>query len=284
MKYQITEKGIVLPVTPDFNLAQTLDCGQCFRWDIQPDGTYTGVAFQQILQIKEQENQILFEGITEQEFLQIWYPSFDLDLDYLQICSSLTQTHSVLAEAAKFAGGIRILRQDPWEALICFIISQNNNIPRIKGIVQRLCSNFGECIENNCSNTEYYSFPTAERLTNLTVDDLAPLRSGFRAAYILSAAQKIANGEIDLEYLRTLPMEEARKQLMTIHGVGPKVAECALLDGLHRLEAFPMDVWMKRAMSSLFPDYTPADFGAYAGIAQQYIFHYSRCHPDIVKG
>ena len=150
------------------------------------------------------------------------------------------------------------------------LISQNNNIPRIKGIVSRLCEHFGEKIPGG------FAFPAPEVLANCTVEDLAPLRSGFRAKYILNAAQKVAQGIIILDAMKTMPLEEVRQQLMTIQGVGPKVAECAALYGLHRLEAFPMDVWMKRAMAILFPNKTAADFGRYAGIAQQYIFHYAR--------
>ena len=146
------------------------------------------------------------------------------------------------------------MRQDPWEALCSFIISQNNNIPRIQGIVQRLCQHFGQ------RTPDGFLFPTPERMAALTVD-LVPLRSGFRAKYLLSAAQLVSAGQVDLEALRVMPMEEARASLMQIVGVGPKVAECALLYGLHRLEAFPMDVWMKRAMAALFPGYQPEDFG-----------------------
>ena len=198
-----------------------------------------------------------------------------MDFDYAGVRAQLCQAHPDLTKMAEFAPGIRLLRQDPWEALCSFIISQNNNIPRIQGIVQRLCQHFGQ------RTPDGFLFPTPERMAALTVEGLAPLRSGFRAKYLLSAAQLVSAGQVDLEALRVMPMEEARASLMQIVGVGPKVAECALLYGLHRLEAFPMDVWMKRAMAALFPGYQPEDFGEYAGIAQQYIFHYSRSNPKI---
>jgi N-glycosylase/DNA lyase len=277
MNYQLTSTGIELPITKDFNLAQTLNCGQCFRWNAQPDGSYFGAAFGHTLHVAQTDHAILLMDCTEREFRQIWCDYFDCDFDYGEVRRALTHNDPVLAQAAKFAPGMRILRQDPWEALVSFIISQNNNIPRIKGIVDRLCNLFGEPLGEVCS------FPSAERLASLTESDLAPLRSGFRAKYILSAAQHVASGDIELEALRTMPIDEARQKLMTIHGVGPKVAECALLYGLHRLEAFPMDVWMKRAMAALFPGKTPADFGEYAGIAQQYIFHYSRNNPQLFE-
>ena len=184
--------------------------------------------------------------------------------------------HPILAEAAQFAPGIRILNQDPWEALCSFIISQNNNIPRIKGIVERLCQTFGDEIDDG-----WYTFPTAEKLASLEPEDLQPIRAGFRARYIVDGARKVSSGEINPEKIRVTEINSARSELMKITGVGIKVADCTLLFGLHRVEAFPLDVWMKRAMKTLFPEMSPKDFGEYAGIAQQYIFHYSRMHPEI---
>ena len=145
--------------------------------------------------------------------------------------------------------------------------------------MERLCRVFGEKIEG----TDYYTFPTAEKLSQCQIEDLAPLRAGFRNKYIIDGARKVAKGEVDLEMCRTLDYEEARQELCKIKGVGIKVADCTLLFGLHRIEAFPVDVWMKRALEKLFPNMTPKDFGEYAGIAQQYIFHYSRMHPEIFE-
>nr|WP_319489415.1 DNA glycosylase [uncultured Caproiciproducens sp.] len=257
--------------TDSFDLAQTLDCGQCFRWEKQADGSYTGVAFGRILNISEENReQVLLDAF--------WRNYFDLPLDYGKIRDDLSAGDATLAKAAKFAPGMRILNQEPWEALCSFIFSQNNNIPRIKGIVSRFCAKFGQEIGDG-----YFAFPKAENTARLCETDLADIRSGFRAKYILSAAQKVAMGEIDLEVLKTVPLADARDRLMTIHGVGPKVADCTLLYGLHRLEAFPMDVWMKRAMHTLFPGREPESFGRYAGIAQQYIFHYSRNNPNLFE-
>ncbi len=255
--------------TDSFDLAETLDCGQCFRWNRQADGSYTGVAFGRILNISEENRQQVLKD-------ELWSNYFDVQLNYDQIRTDLSASDETLAEAAKFAPGMRILNQEPWEALCSFIISQNNNIPRIKGIVAKLCGLFGEDIGGGC-----FSFPEAKKLAVLREDDLADIRSGFRAKYILSAAQKVADGEVDLQALKEMPLPDARAKLMTIHGVGPKVADCTLLYGLHRLEAFPMDVWMKRAMRTLFPGQEPESFGQYAGIAQQYIFHYSRNNPKL---
>lgn len=163
------------------------------------------------------------------------------------------------------------MRQEPWEALCSFIISQNNNIKRIKGIVERLCQSFGEPIADGV-----YNFPSYEVLARLSETDLAPLRCGFRARYIIDASRKVSSGEVNLERLKTCPIDEARQELIKITGVGAKVAECALLYGCGRIEGFPMDVWMKRAMTALFPDGLPECALPYAGIAQQYIFHYVR--------
>lgn len=252
-----------------FDLKATLECGQCFRWKKQEDGSYKGIAFGKILNISEDNKKEVIKD-------KFWGSYFDISLDYDKIRSDFSQKDEILKEAAKFAPGMRILNQEPWEALCSFIISQNNNIPRICGIVDRLCSMFGENIGG-----KYYTFPEAQKLSVLNIDDLADIRSGFRAKYIIDAAKKVADGEIVFEKLKTMPLSEARENLMKIKGVGPKVADCTLLYGLHRLDAFPMDVWIKRAMSTLFPGRKPESFGKYAGIAQQYIFYYSRNNPQL---
>lgn len=261
----------------DLDLPQTLDCGQSFRWEEQPDGSFRGVACGKGVSVRLDGENLYIDGAEEND-RALWYDYFDLGTDYAAIRGEVSGLHPVLREAAKYAAGIRILRQEPYEALCTFIISQNNNIKRIKGIVRRLCESFGERLPSGD-----FDFPTAEKMSALTADDLAPLRAGFRARYLVDAAQKVASGEVDLELCRTADYETARAELMKITGVGVKVADCTLLFGMYRVEAFPLDVWMKRAMAQLFPEMTPADFGSHAGIAQQYIFHYSRMHPEIFK-
>lgn len=252
----------------DLNLRQTLFCGQCFRWEENPDGVFSGIAFGKKCVIRQEENKSLTDD-------PIWRTYFDLDTDYGFLQKRLSGISPILSEAVQYAPGIRILRQDFWEALASFIISQNNNIPRIRGIIARLCENFGEKFNDG------YAFPEPQKLLGLLPEDLSSLRCGFRARYLLDAAQKVCAGEIDPISLRKMPLEKAKAQLMTICGVGPKVADCVLLYGLHRMEAFPMDVWMKRAMKTLFPGMKPEDFGEGAGLAQQYIFYYSRQHPEL---
>lgn len=275
MQIRQTPDGVLVS-KPELNLAQTLDCGQCFRFYERPDGSWHGVAQDKPLTLRQTGRGVLFEAISRAEFDSFWRGYFDLNRDYAVIRESY-RANETLYHCACFSPGMRILRQDAWEALISFIISQNNNVKRIKGIVDRLCRHFGEPIGNPDGD---YAFPSPAALANRKEDELAPLRAGWRAAYILDAARRVASGEIDLSAVAAMPIGDARKALQVIHGVGPKVAECVLLYGMGRLEAFPLDVWMKRAMKQLFPDCTPESFGDCAGIAQQYIFHYCRCHPS----
>ena len=274
------QNGLLISGLRDFSLREILDCGQCFRW-LPQDGDETrwsGIAMGKRLEIQKLgEGEFLFLGTNQQEFEEIWADYFDLQTDYAALKSALC-CDPVMAEATTYAPGIRVLRQNGWEALCTFIISQNNNIKRIKGIVQRLCEQFGDRLPDGT-----YAFPDAEKMASLTADDLAPLRAGFRNRYLVDAARKVADGDVDLEKCRSCDYDEARRELMQITGVGVKVADCALLFGLHRIEAFPLDVWMKRAMATLFPGMTPGDFGQYAGIAQQYIFHYSRMNPKLFE-
>lgn len=269
--------SIVFENIADLDLRETLDCGQTFRWKELSDGSFCGVVRGKTAIAVMDGDCLILDGADEAD-RAMWQDYFDLDLDYGAIKQELSALHPVMAQAAAFAPGIRILNQEPFEALISFIISQNNNIKRIASIVDRLCENFGEPIGGS---RPVYAFPTAERLAALSPDDLAPIRAGFRHRYIIDAAQKVADGTIDLEAVRAMPYEKARAELMQITGVGVKVADCVLLYGLHRLDGFPLDVWMKRAMAVLFDGMSPDSFGRYAGIAQQYIFHYSRMHPEL---
>lgn len=276
MEYIKTDNGVKIKDVKDLDLAQTLDCGQSFRWT-ETNGKFAGVAYGKKAEMYFDDGCLCIDNTTADDFENIWKSYLDLELDYGKIREEIKKIHPVLEQACAYAPGIRILRQEPWEALCTFIISQNNNIKRIKGIVERLCESFGEKIE------DYYTFPSAEKLAGLTPDDLAPIRAGFRNKYIIDAAKKVSGGEVDLEKCRDLDYEEARNELMKIKGVGVKVADCTLLFGLHRIEAFPVDVWMKRALENLFPGMSENDFGEYAGIAQQYIFHYSRMNPELFK-
>ena len=262
------DRGAV--VTSDIDIAKTLDCGQAFRFS-ESDGVWRGVAMGRALSLAQEGNKITLFDVSEKEFNSLWRGYFDLDRNYEMIKSSVS-SNEILKKATDFSDGIHILRQEPWEAVCSFIISANNNIPRIKGIISRLCENFGEQIADGL-----FTFPSAERIASLTLDDLAVIKSGFRAKYILDAAQKFSSNEIDVEALYTLPINEARNALMTIKGIGPKVADCALLFGWGRVECFPVDVWIRRAMTHFFGEGgLPSEAVEYAGIVQQYLFYWAR--------
>lgn len=269
MDIKFENNKIYIKNPKNFDLAQTLDCGQAFRWSQNDDGAWRGIAFGKYIELYEKDSDIIIAGSNQNDFENIWRNYFDLDRNYEQIINDISINETV-KKAAEYSSGIRLLNQEPWEALCSFIISQNNNIPRIKGIVERLCENFGEKIEGG------YTFPSYKTIARLTVEDLAVIRSGFRAKYILDAAQKVASGEIDLEALKSIDYDTAREKIMTIKGVGPKVADCVLLYGLSHKNAFPRDVWINRALDSLFDGKIPDCVGNYGGIVQQYIFHYIR--------
>lgn len=269
MLIEFNDNNVIITNIKNFNIAQTLDCGQAFRWSKNDDEVWQGIAFGKLLRLKQDEEKIILFDTTKKDFEKIWLDYFDLNRDYAQIIDGISHNET-LKNAAKYGNGIRILRQDSWEALCSFIISQNNNIPRIKGIVERLCENFGDKIEGG------YTFPTAEKISLLSLDDLAVLRSGFRAKYILDAAKRVASGEICFAEIEKLSTDEARQKLMCIYGVGAKVADCAMLYGMGRLDAFPKDVWIKRALEVLFDGELPEAATCYAGIIQQYIFFYAR--------
>ena len=266
MDYSVKNNDILVS-EPDLDLDETLDCGQAFRWkkvDSDYECTYKGRFLNDSLRVSQlKKGQFIFHDTSENDFLGKWADYFDFATDYTEL-KKLFSEDETLSKACAFAGGIRLLRQDSWECLISFIISQNNNIPRIKGIIDRLCDNYGGL------------FPDAEALAQETPDSLAYLRSGFRAKYIADAASRVHSGDTDLSAIAAMPVEDARTELKKILGVGPKVAECVLLFGMHRTEAFPIDVWIKRVLAEYYPDGFPKFAADNAGIAQQYLFHYIR--------
>lgn len=258
---------IVLP--NNFNLRQTLNCGQCFRFTEPSENCFCGVAFDRYIEMRLNKN--ILDINCDQDFADsILRDFFDLDFDYDNLNATLSKDKTLKA-AIEYAGGIRILKQPAWETLCSFILSQNNNIKRITGIIERLCEHFGNDIGNG-----HYSFPSAEKLAPLSVEDLEPLRSGFRAKYVIDAARKVQSGEVNLDEIANSETDTARELLMKINGVGPKVADCTLLFGFHKLDAFPKDVWIKRIMEMYYPNGLPEFAKKYGGIAQQYLFHYIR--------
>lgn len=258
----------------DFDSIHTFECGQCFRWNLSDRG-YVGVAADKVC-LAEDNNIICNDG--DEDF---WRDYFRADMDYAAIKKRLLKSDGKLNPCIEYGGGIRILHQDLWEMIISFIISANNNIPRIKGIIEKLCESFGEPVE--FQGEVFYSFPTAEKLSTLERVNLAHLKAGYRDRYILDAAQKVASGEVDLKALPNMPTADAKKMLMQICGVGSKVADCILLFALGRFEVFPQDVWIKRILKDVYnveekdvDAFAKDTYGDYAGIAQQYLYYYYR--------
>ena len=248
----IAEKSdIIIHGARDFDLTHIFECGQCFRWNRTGENEYTGTAKGHALTISQSADEIVFHDTPERVFYDVWYDYFDFGTDYGAIKERLSDD-PVMREAMKYGGGIRILNQDLWETVVSFIISASNNIPRIKGIVERLCAAYGE--ETVYRGDVYYTFPAAERLSALSREDLGVIRAGFRDKYIIDAAGKFHSGELSAQGLSKMTSQDAKKALMTISGVGNKVANCILLFGLHRTDAFPVDVWIKRIMEYCYFD------------------------------
>lgn len=269
MNYTVTENNIIVNNVTCLDLDLTLDCGQAFRWERLEDGSYCGVAGGHFLHIAKEDDSLIFYDTDEDTFNSFWVDYFDLNKDYDDICNRLKED-KLLASTIDEYYGIRILNQDSWEALCSFVISQQNNIKRIKLIISRLCKAYGDEVADG-----WYSFPSAERLSKLSVEDFEALGTGYRAKYLEKLSKNVANGEIDLDYIKSLPLAEAKKELLKIYGVGEKVANCALLFGMQFYSCFPLDVWMKRVMK-FYPDGLPECFDGIEGIAQQYLFYWAR--------
>ena len=270
----------------NFEPKDVFECGQCFRWNREDDGSYTGVFHKNVLNVKKQDEKIVFTGNCNLQKIKDY---FDLNRDYKSIIDKLEVVDDNLKNSISYGKGIRILNQDLWETIISFIISANNNIPRIKGIIERISKAYGEKIE--FEGKEYYAFPSPKELSKASVEDLRNLGLGFRDERVFETTRKIASGEFDLNMLYNISTNEARERLLELAGVGPKVADCILLfSDLKRFDVFPIDVWVRRVMNELYihnPDENKVSkkeiqkladekFGALQGIAQQYLFYWKR--------
>ena len=271
----LEERGgdLVLREIKNFALAQVLDCGQCFRWQGEKD-KFKGIAHKRQLELSLENEDLIFKNVSREEFENIWCDYFDLRRDYGELKRHYSFDET-LARATSYSPGLRLMKQDAWETLITFILSQNSNIPRIKGMVARLCEHFGQALHEG-NNEPAFTFPSPEDLAKLSASDLAPVKTGYRADYIIDAAKRAADGRLDLKKLQDYPTGEIRTALMEVHGVGPKVADCVLLYGFGRVENFPLDVWMKRVMAKYYPQGFPKELEQTVGIAQQFLFHYIR--------
>ena len=284
------EKIYVIKNQDSFELEDIFECGQCFLWNKEEDSSYTGVIKNGVINVKKLGNEIIFKGICDKEIKDIVEDYFDLTRDYSKIKKQLSEIDTYMKTSVEYGKGIRILNQDLWETIISFIISANNNIPRIKGIIERLSAKYGKKIEWN--GKKYYTFPTPEELKEVSVEDYRKLGLGFRDIRLYETTKMILENKVDLQKLRENPdTKEVREQLLTLSGVGPKVADCILLfSDLKRFEVFPIDVWVRRVMNDLYikeEDETKVSkvkiekianekFGNLAGLAQQYLFYWRR--------
>ena len=297
------EQIYVLENVENFEPKHIFECGQCFRWNEEDDGSYTGVVGNNVLNVKREQDNIIIKGKIQGNIKDVCIKYFDLETDYDKIKATLSKIDDNMKISIQYGRGIRILKQNPWEALISFIISANNNIPRIKGIIERMSKKYGKEIEWN--NKKYYTFPTPEELSKATVRDLRLLGLGFRDSRVYETTQIINDKEIDLEKLEKIEdINLLREELLKFPGVGPKVADCIMLFSMKKYEVFPIDVWVKRVMTELYYneliennkkeisienkqelpeiknkkilELAESKFGKLAGLAQQYLFYWRR--------
>lgn len=270
----------------DFDLAQTLECGQCFHFVKLDENDYVLTAKGRLLHVSQQADTVTFYDTEEDEYVNVWKNYFDMDRDYSAVKKKLLENDNKLKDAIESMWGVRILNQDFFETLISFIISQNKQIPHIKKIVADISAKFGT-YKGTYGGADMYTFPTLEQLTNASEEDFKELKTGFRAPYIMDAIRRNMAGQFNEKELKNMDYDSCIKELMTIKGVGEKVANCVSLFGLGKKEAFPVDVWIKRIMETMYFDGedTPKDkisafakerFGGLGGFAQQYLFYYGK--------
>ena len=291
----MSRQNVIIEGVKDFHLDHTFDNGQCFRWEKEPDGSYTGVAFGKVINIRDlsegslavkEDKTISLENTGMEEYEAIWKDYLDLGRDYGAITGEFAGKDATMARAVEYGAGLRILQQDPWETLVSFIVSQNNNIPRIKQCIEGLCRHFGGEIGVYRGKLRH-AFPGPETMALLSPEDLAPIKLGYRAKYILETAKLVAaDGGERLQSMKEAPSAEALDYLLSLCGVGPKVANCIMLFSMGKYESFPIDVWVRRVMNQLYfinekdtaamAEFAARNFGAYGGIAQQYLFYYIR--------
>lgn len=282
------EKALYVEGVKDFSAEQIFDCGQCFRWERNEDGSYSGIAFGRVARMDYDHEKKLLRifNATKDDFDNVWRNYLDLDRNYSEIKEILSEKDPVIRKAISHGQGIRILNQEKWETLLSFIISQNNNIPRIKKCINSLAETLGEYAGEYEGRT-YYNLPSPQVLAEATLDDLAPCRLGYRAKYLIETARKVhAEGMESLEALGSseLSSSEACEALRGYCGVGPKVANCIALFSMGKFDSFPIDVWVRKVMNTMYgidendmkamAAFAGKTFGAYGGIAQQYLFYY----------
>ncbi|MCI1715887.1 DNA-3-methyladenine glycosylase family protein [Clostridium sp.] len=285
--------GIVVKDVRNFELEHIFDCGQCFRWDRQNNGNYIGVAFGRVIEVEKSKDDVIIYNTNEDDFRNIWVKYFDLYRDYGEIKNVLS-SDSTLRESIRFGYGMRLLQQEPFELIISFIISANNRIPMIKRAIKNISKKWGE--EIKYKDKTYYSFPTIESLNTASMEELQNCGTGFRNKYIKDTVSKIyslgnhENEEYDEKYdihwIKNQEDQVCHRELQKFMGIGPKVADCIMLFSMQKYSAFPVDVWVKRAMIHFYlapdvslkkiRDFGINKFGKFSGFAQQYLFYYAR--------
>ena len=262
-----------------FSIKQICDSGQCFRMTELEDGSVEVIASGRYLVVKQHGDTVTF-SCDENEYQEFYKNYFDIEskTDYDKIIKSIDKKDLYLNNAAKYGDGIRILNQDLWEMIISFIISQRNNIKRIRVCIKKLCEKYGEkhtFVNSNGSKVEYYDFPTAEALANASVEDIKALGVGYRDVYIKRTAESVLRGDIDLDALKNMSYTEAKEEILKLYGVGNKVADCICLFALHLVDAFPMDTHIISIVDREYNGNFPFDrYRGYAGVLQQYMFYY----------
>ncbi len=284
------EQTYVIKNQDSFELKDIFDCGQCFRWNEEKDGSYTGVFKENVLNVKKEKNVITFKGIINGNIKEVVEDYFDLKRDYSKIKQELSTIDENILNSVNYGKGIRILNQELIETILSFIISANNNIPRIKSIIERISGKYGKQIKWN--NKTYYTFPTLENLKKASVEDFRNLGAGFRDIRLFETINMLSEGKVNVKnWYKEQDTKKIREELLTLSGVGPKVADCILLfSDLKRFDVFPIDVWVRRVMNELYiknPDETKVSkkeiesiakekFGNLSGLAQQYLFYWKR--------
>jgi N-glycosylase/DNA lyase len=283
--YKVSQQGnsVFVENIRDFNVVHTFECGQCFRWIRQEDRSYTGVAKGKVINVSIVDDVLIIKNTDLQDFKNIWFDYFDLGRDYGQIKEAVMKDDN-MKKAIAFGWGIRLLKQDLWEALISFIISANNRIPRIMKTVEVIAREYGD--ELSMGKDKFYSFPDVDKLAQSTVEKLEVCKGGFRCKYILNSSNMINTGQVDIQQIHQMDTNSAREELMKFPGVGPKVADCVLLYSGTKHDVFPTDVWVRRVMEELYfkkeasfgeiQKFADSYFGELAGFAQQYLFYYAR--------
>ena len=282
---QPIENGLMIKDIDSFELKHVFECGQCFRWNKQVDENYIGVVNGKVLELSKKDQDLIIYNIDEKEFHERWFDYFDLGRDYSKIKIKLSNEDEILKTAIPFGSGIRILNQDPFEIIISFIISANNRIPMIKRCIENISKSIGDAIEYK--GRTYYGFPSVDQLKDISEEQFISMGAGFRAKYIKDTVSKIYNRQFDIDAAIKLNDDECHKKLQELSGVGAKVSDCIMLFSMKKYSAFPVDVWVKRAMNVFYnaPEnmslnkirsFAQNKFGDNSGISQQYLFYYAR--------